>query len=345
MTDHVRSPAPFTTINGRVVAEILEQLRPQLMHRVLDAYRAFGRGQVINPHSAFLSFAEARPQSLDRIIALAAHVADPPATGLKWISSFPDNLAHDLPRASAVIILNDSSTGQPICCMEGSQISAERTASSAALGADLIMGGRRSAGTLGVVGGGYIAKAVLRALSSQGWRFETVLIHDHDPGRASAFAAATPTLVPTEVARPTDLATTLAESELLVFATTVGEPYVHSPAAMRNDARVLNISLRDLGPDVILAADNVVDDIDHCLRAGTSPHLAEQKLGTRAFSLRNIYDCYDQEARRCWAPGDRPVIYSPFGMAVLDITLAATVHAEAVARGQAQVVPHFLPSW
>ena len=52
-------------------------------------------------------------------------------SGVKWIASYPDNHKIGLPRASAVIVLNDAEHGHPIACMEGSIISAVRTAASA----------------------------------------------------------------------------------------------------------------------------------------------------------------------------------------------------------------------
>jgi hypothetical protein len=35
---------------------------------------------------------------------------------------------------------------------------------------------------------------------------------------------------------------------------------------------VLHVSLRDLAQEIVLASTNIVDDIEHCLKANTSPH-------------------------------------------------------------------------
>ena len=65
---------------------------------------------------------------------------------------------------------------------------------------------------------------------------------------------------------------------------------------------VLHVSLRDLAPEILLASTNVVDDVEHCLKANTSPHLAEQLTGNRDF-LHGTLD--DVMAGRVTVPADR----------------------------------------
>jgi ornithine cyclodeaminase len=101
---------------------------------------------------------------------------------------------------------------------------------------------------------------------------------------------------------------------------------------------VLHISLRDLSPDIILSAYNIVDDIDHCLKAATSPHLAEQQVGHRDFVAGTLYDVI---AHRTAPPADRPVIFSPFGLGVLDLAVARHVYDEVAAGGGLLTVPDF----
>ena len=56
-----------------------------------------------------------------------------------------------------------------------------------------------------------------------------------------------------------------------MFATVAAAPHVHDPAWFAHNPLVLHVSLRDLAPEVLLGSTNVVDDVEHCLKADTSP--------------------------------------------------------------------------
>ncbi|MYW20613.1 2,3-diaminopropionate biosynthesis protein SbnB, partial [Streptomyces sp. SID2955] len=99
----------FCVIPGSRVHQVLDGRQREVIDLVEAAYRLHGEGRTINPPSYFLRFPD-RPSS--RIIALPASVGgDRPVDGIKWISSFPTNLDRGIPRASAVLILNDPVTG------------------------------------------------------------------------------------------------------------------------------------------------------------------------------------------------------------------------------------------
>ena len=95
---------------------------------------------------------------------------------------------------------------------------------------------------------------------------------------------------------------------------------------------------RDLAPEVVLASVNIVDDVEHCLTANTSLHLAEQRTGGRAF-LHGTLD--DVMAGRVTPPADRPVVFSPFGLGVLDLAVGKYVYDEAMRSGGLRIVDDF----
>ncbi|MEU1311711.1 2,3-diaminopropionate biosynthesis protein SbnB [Streptomyces cinnamoneus] len=327
---------PFAVITGAQVSEVLTGSEKEVVRLVEQVYRLHGSGGTVNPPSYFLRFPD-RPSA--RIIALPAAVGgEQPTDGLKWISSFPENVAAGIPRASAVLILNDCATGYPFACLESSIISASRTAASAALAADRLSRGQRPR-RIGFIGTGLIARYIHTYLDATGWTFDEIGVHDLSQEHAAAFAGYvagrsgdTPVVVHPSAEE------LIRESDLVVFATVAATPHVLDPSWFARNQLVLNVSLRDLAPEILLASANIVDDVEHCLKANTSPHLAEQLTGNRNFIDGTLDDVLEG---RITLPDDRPVVFSPFGLGVLDVALGRYVHDRLRDTGRLGVVDGF----
>ena len=327
----------FSVITGEQVQQALSGREKQLVELVETAYRLHGAGDSVNPPSYFLRFTD-RPTA--RIIALPASIGGPvQVDGLKWISSFPENVGAGLPRASAVLILNDHDTGYPFACLESSIISATRTAASAALAADWLSRNRTRPTRVGFFGTGLIARYIHTFLHGTGWEFETVGAHDLSTDSTAGFCGYLRRHGTTGQVTVHDSAEDLIRSsDLVVFATVAGEPHVTDPAWFAHNPLVLHVSLRDLAPEILLGAANFVDDVDHCLKADTSPHLAEQRTGNRDFLNGTLNDVM---LGRAAPPADRPVVFSPFGLGVLDLAVGKYVYDEVSRAGNLGLIDDF----
>ncbi|WDT56728.1 2,3-diaminopropionate biosynthesis protein SbnB [Streptomyces sp. G7(2002)] len=328
----------FSVISGAQVHRVLDAHHQGVVDLIETAYRLHGGGETVNPPSYFLRFPD-RPSS--RIIALPASIGgELPTDGLKWISSFPENVEAGIPRASAVLILNDHDTGYPLACLESSIISAARTAASAALAADRISaarGGRPA--RIGFFGVGLIARYIHTYLAGTGWQFDEIGVHDLSAAHAGGFADYLRQSGESGTVTVHGSAEELIRScDLVVFATVAGTPHVTEPGWFAHNPLVLHVSLRDLSPEVVLGAANIVDDVEHCLKADTSVHLAEQRVGHRDFLDGTLHDVLTGRLR---LPADRPVIFSPFGLGVLDLALGRHVYESVKESGELQVVDDF----
>jgi N-[(2S)-2-amino-2-carboxyethyl]-L-glutamate dehydrogenase len=331
------SPPPFAVISGAQVQQALQGSEKQIVELIEATYRVHGSGDSVNPPSYFLRFPD-RPTS--RIIALPASIGGQiRVDGLKWISSFPDNVAAGIPRASAVLILNDHDTGYPFAVLESSIISATRTAASAALAADWLSRGRGRPTRVGFIGTGLINRYVHTFLAGTGWSFDEIGLFDLSADSAAGFhgyldRAGSGGRV-TVHGSAEDL---IRASDLVVFATVAGTPHVHDPSWFAHNPLVLHVSLRDLSPEIILGSTNIVDDVEHCLKADTSPHLAEQRVGNRDFVNGTLADVMDG---RVALPADRPVVFSPFGLGVLDLAVGKHVYDVVTRSGDLHVIDGF----
>jgi ornithine cyclodeaminase len=78
--------------------------------------------------------------------------------------------------------------------------------------------------------------------------------------------------------------------------------------------------------------------VEHCLKAGTSPHLAEQVAGNRDFLLGTLDEVM---SGRITVPIDQPIVFSPFGLGVLDLAVGKHVYDQVARGGQLHVVQDF----
>ncbi|MGQ4389697.1 2,3-diaminopropionate biosynthesis protein SbnB [Streptomyces sp. SAS_270] len=325
----------LTVIGASEVAAEVDSNRPECLEIVRAAYLAHDAGDSSNPHSSFLRFPH---QSRSRIISLPAYLGgDFDVAGNKWIASFPDNTGHGIPRASATLILNDCDTGYPFACLESSIISATRTAASAVLGAELLLGARR-ARKVGIVGTGLIAQHVAKFLRDLGWEIDGFRLFDLNPAAAERFGATLKEQSEAEVVTAQRVEEAFADCDLVVLTTVAGEPHLHDPGLLAHGPVVLHLSLRDFAPEVVLAAQNFTDDVDHAVRERTSLHLAEQKTGNRDFLNGTVGDLLHGRVAR--APG-RAAVFSPFGLGVLDLAVGKWVYDRVAAAGKGVRVDDF----
>jgi 2,3-diaminopropionate biosynthesis protein SbnB len=327
-------------LKGSEVLALLRERELELIQTVRKAYETFAQEDVSLPYSQFLNFPNA-PKN--RIIALPAYLGgDFAAAGIKWVASFPDNLAIGLDRASAVLILNSTVTGRPQAIIEGSIINAKRTAASAALAAYCLQASHKAT-VAGFLGCGLINFEIARFLLAICPEINSLMICDSDSARAEQFKTkCRDTFAGVEVNVVKDAPTLLKSTELISMATTAAVPHIFDLSDCAPGSTILHISLRDLSPEVILSCDNIVDDIDHVCRAQTSVHLAEQYVGNRDF-IR----CTLAEILLGKSPprGDSRgvAVFSPFGMGVLDIAVGKLVCELALEKGAGMIIESFLP--
>ncbi|HYP25128.1 MAG TPA: 2,3-diaminopropionate biosynthesis protein SbnB [Blastocatellia bacterium] len=332
----------IVVLRGHEVAGILEGRELEIVDLMGKAYVAHRDGMTSLPHSSFLRFADS---DSNRIIALPAHLGGEfGKAGIKWVSSFPRNVERGLDRASAVLVLNSTETGRPEAILEGSVISAKRTAASAALAARALHEAEET--ELGLIGCGLINREIARFVLAVRPGIRRLVIYDVDGQRAADFKQKfeyEADGIKVEV-EPT-IEAVMKRTRLISLATTAIKSHISNLDGLNEGSTILHISLRDLSAETILACDNVVDDPDHVCRAQTSVHLAEQMVGNRSFIRCSLADVLKgtSPARR---DSSSIVVFSPFGLGILDVALGKLVLEEGIKLGKATVIDSFLPaSW
>jgi 2,3-diaminopropionate biosynthesis protein SbnB len=322
----------FYLISGGVVNEYLTSNTHACYEAISEAYLLYDDGQAINPNSYFLRFPD-KPKM--RIIALPAHLGGRfDSSGIKWIASNPDNIQQSLPRASAVLILNDYETGYPYACIEASLISAERTALSAVLAAEQLSGQSKKINKLGIIGCGILAKSVYNVFIKLGWKVGEVVLFDLDDVSMAKLSKSITQKV--SFAKSSD--DLVAQSDVIVLTTSALSPYINDVKLFSHAPIVLNISLRDLAPEILINANNYVDDVEHVLQANTSPHLTYQAYSHKDFINGTIADLINNKIE---VDELKTRIFSPMGMGILDLALGKLVFEHAYTTNQAIIAHDF----
>ncbi len=104
---------------------------------------------------------------------------------LKWITSFPGNLAKGMPTVNGVVCLSDAETGLPLALLDAPAVTALRTGAVAAV-ASLALA-RADSQTVGIVGCGLNGAWVARCMAAAG--YGPGVCCDRRAGAAEALAA------------------------------------------------------------------------------------------------------------------------------------------------------------
>ncbi|MDE9453245.1 2,3-diaminopropionate biosynthesis protein SbnB [Xenorhabdus bovienii] len=329
----------FNIVCGYFIKSLLEKSHYDVADLVVKTYIDHEEKKTINPDSYFLRFPE---KDNARIIALPAAISGgDKISGIKWIASYPDNLEYNLQRASAVLILNDYNTGYPFACLESSQISSHRTAASAVKAAELLANCEKQSNKISIIGAGVIARTISSYLKGLDWNIDTIDIYDQNYESASHLKNFIRNELNFDVTAKTSLKESVKNASHIFLTTTASTPYILDENFFSAGQVIINISLRDIGPRIILNSYNIVDDIEHCLKANTSPHLAEKEVKNRNFINGTIAQVFN---KNLFLKHDKPIIFSPFGLGVLDLSLGYYIYKKAIESNEATEIPFFFPS-
>jgi ornithine cyclodeaminase/alanine dehydrogenase-like protein (mu-crystallin family) len=129
----------------------------EVLEAVENGFRLKGLGKTEMPPKPGI---HTRPNAF--IHAMPAYVQEVEATGLKWVSGYPSNMAKGLPYITGLLVLNDPETGIPMAVMDCSWITAMRTGASAGISAKYLA--RADSKVAGILGCGIQARTSVMAL-------------------------------------------------------------------------------------------------------------------------------------------------------------------------------------
>lgn len=143
-------------------------------------FKLKGRGRVEMPPKPGI-----HPRSDAFIHAMPAYIPAMKSAGIKWVSGYPQNQKRGLPYINGLMILNDPDTGIPLCVMDCTWITAQRTGAATAVAAKYLA--RPDSASVGILACGVQGRSNLEALACQ-FRIQAVKAYDLRPGLAARYA-------------------------------------------------------------------------------------------------------------------------------------------------------------
>jgi ornithine cyclodeaminase/alanine dehydrogenase-like protein (mu-crystallin family) len=303
------------------------------LQAVEEAYTLYGQGKVDLPDKVVLDLGE---KERGRINALCAYVGgDIDLCGIKWIASFPLNpLKNKMPRATALLILNDSYTGVPLAVMDGTIISSLRTGAVAGVTSKYLA--NKNSTTAAIIGTSVIARASACAITEAMGDMREIRAYSIDSlAKRHEFAK--------QISDETDVKVTVVDSaegavknaDIIVTATTADTPIVMSRWIKKGSLFVHLGSYQEEDYETILDSDKIVVDSWQAVKHRRTPTLARM-YDAGLIGDQNIYGEIG-EITSGKKPGrvlsEERIYCLPIGLGILDIALAGRVYKNAIRNG------------
>lgn len=303
------------------------------------AFRLHAKGETVLPPKPVLRWGGPETEeTTGRIMSMPAYLGgDMRVAGIKWIPSAPQNpTKYGLPRANAIIILNDPDTLLPLAIMDGTLVSAMRTGAATGVAAKYLAlpGSHR----IGLVGAGVQGRTQLMALKAVLLHIDEIRVFDLDKAKTARFAEEMTAQLGLPVLAAASAELACKDADVFVTATMSTFPYVqpdwYAPGAFHGE-----VSFWDTPPEVLATLDRVVVDdyfqvehhgVDVSFRAVRDGFIPREK----------VVDLGDVLIGK--APGRQTdkekILFNPIGMGINDVAEAYRVYLSAKNKGIGKIL-------
>ena len=213
-------------------------------------------------------------KSQDRINCMPSTLLEEKICGVKWVSVFPDNPRRfSLQNVSGIIILSETEHGFPIAVMDGTLITALRTACMGAVGAKYLA--RQDSRVYGSIGAGAQAIAHFMAIKKILPNIDTCYVASRTPESEKRFIDRMKEKYPEVrfIGCNSDCSQAACNSDIVVTAVSCQKPLLRADA-VRPGTYYCHVGGWEDEYEVPLKASKIVCDDWHALKHRGSPTLA-----------------------------------------------------------------------
>ncbi len=307
------------------------------MKMTLDAteevYRLLGEGKISNPPKMHLpmpigsgdnwsSFCNAMPCCIEGGYNIA---------GIKWAAESKKNSTiPGIPYGIDITILSDPETVLPFCILDGTLITAMRTAAVAGLFAKYTA--PKNTETVTIVGAGVIGRTLIMAISEALPQIKKIFLADIDLPKAEKLAAEYKGVYPAEIVPTADSKAAAAASQIVVTATTSRRPFIDK-SWMLPGISIINMS-HEATVEVVENSDVIaVDYWDQIITRDTTTVARLYKAGK--LTKDRVVELSDMALGKWLGRSEESQVVScsSIGLGALDIMIAYKLFLKAQEMG------------
>lgn len=306
-----------------------------ICNTIENVFREYNSGRVMLPDKISQIFNQ---ETQDRINCMPSTLFDEGVCGVKWVSVFPGNPhKYGLPNVSGIIILSEIEKGFPFAVMDGTLITALRTACMGAIGAKYLA--RKDAKTYGTIGTGEQARMHFKFIKHFFPAIDTCYVASRTLESEEAFVSEMKNEYPdvSFVFCKSDYRKASKDADILVTAVSCQEPLLKADS-IKKGAYYCHVGGWEDEYDVPLKADKIVCDNWDALKHRGSPTIA--KLFVQG-KLRDedIYGNIDEliiGKKQGRENDDEFTYFNSIGLSFVDIAVAYSFYKIAVEKGHFQ---------
>lgn len=302
---------------------------------VEKAFEEKGLKRVQMPPESYLFFSKFSGD----LRIMPAYLEEMDEAGVKLVNVHPNNPSrYNLPTVLATIVLFDPETGAPISVMDGTRITAMRTAAASGIAVKYLA--RKEAKVLGIIGAGYQSLFQLEALNEV-MKIESVKIFDMIEKKADNLAVMARKKLGLNARNVATAEEAVTGSDVVVTVTPTRTPIVKSEWV----AKGMHINAigadapgkEELEAGILTRAKIVIDDWEQASHSGEVNVPLSKKIITRA----NIYAEIGEIVAGA-KPGrvseDEITVFDSTGLAIQDVITAWRAYEVAEEKGIGQEI-------
>jgi alanine dehydrogenase len=302
----------------------------ELTETLESAHIQYSTGKAVMPVRLVVPL----PQIQGRITSMPGFLNEEQALGMKVVTYFQENPRRGLPAILATIMLFSAETGKMTAAMDGSYITAIRTACASAMATKALANPETP--VLGILGAGVQARAHIQALSHVR-KFSKIKIHSPSGASAASIKKDMEMEIGIAIEIAENAEAAVRNADIVVTVTTAKEPILQSdwlkPGAHINAVGSHRPDLREIDGVTLARAKIVVDSREAIMAECGDILLAIKEKSILPDAIHAEIGEVLAGAKSARIGVNEVTLYKSVGIAIQDVAAAALVYRKASQLG------------